>query len=702
MVERVSAVVGGKEIIIETGKIAKQAGGSITIRMGDTIVLVTATAKTEPSENRAFLPLSVDYIEKTFAAGKIPGGFFKREGRPTQQATLTSRFIDRPIRPLFPEGYFNETQVIATVLSADTEHAPDMLAMTGASAALMLSPAPFKGPIAGVRVGRIDGKFVVNPSEEALEKSDIDIILAGSKDAVVMVEGGAKIVPEKDILDAIAFGHKEMQPLIDAQIELQKKAGKPKLADPVLEDNSEMDKKVGDLIGKDLKKAVTIPTKLERYAAIDAVAKMAVETLVTADDDADLKYKVLGSFSEYKKKLVRGMILSDGVRIDGRSLKDVRDITSETSLLPRAHGSALFTRGETQAIVTATLGTKEDQQMIDGLNGKYDKKFMLHYNFPPFSVGEVKFMRSPGRREIGHGALAERAIKEVLPDTEKFPYTIRVVSEIMESNGSSSMATVCGASLSLMDAGVPLKAPVAGIAMGLIMEGEKSAVLTDILGDEDHLGDMDFKVAGTSEGITAIQMDIKIKGLSYELLSEALEQAHGARLHILEKMSATLDKSRENLSQYAPKLTRLTIPVEKIGDLIGPGGKNIRSIIEVTGAKVDINDDGTVIVGAVDQKSGDAAVKLIMRYTLVPQVGKYYKGRVVRVADFGAFVEILPKTDGLVHISQLQNDRTNRTTDVVNVGDEVIVKILEIDRETGKIRLSRKDALGYEGKLENE
>lgn len=702
MSHKFETTFGGKKITIETGKLAKQAGGSVTVRLGDTIVLVTAVVSKEPRENADFLPLTVDYIQKTFAAGKIPGGFFKREGRPTEVETLTSRFIDRPIRPLFPEGYFYETQIVATVLSVDNDNEPDILAMTGASAALCLSEAPFMGPIAGVRVGRVDGKFVLNPTEEELERSDIDVIVAGSKDAVVMMEGGAQEVSEEDMIGAIGFAHREMQPVLALQNEIASKFGKKKkeIAPPKTDDDL-VNKVKGMLSGK-LKEVVTIPTKQERYAAIDALKDEIVAAVVPEGDETGLKKKVGAMIEEERYHLVRKMILDEGRRIDGRKSNEVRPITCEVGLLPRTHGSSLFTRGETQALAVTTLGTKEDQQLIDDLGGEYYKRFMLHYNFPPFSVGEVKPLRSPSRREVGHGALAERAIKRMLPKEDDFPYTIRLVSEILESNGSSSMASVCGSSLSLMDAGVPVKAAVAGIAMGLIKEGEKTVILSDILGDEDHLGDMDFKVAGTRAGITAMQMDIKIAGLTEELLASALRQARDGRFHILDKMEQALAGPRPALSPFAPKLTVLKIPVDRIGDLIGPGGKNVRKIIEETGATVDIEDDGTVVIGASDQASGDRAIKLVRAYTAEAEVGKYYRGKVVRITDFGAFVEIFPKIDGLVHISQLERSRVNQVSDVVKVGDIIIVKCIEIDKENGKIRLSRKEALDYKGPVDNE
>jgi polyribonucleotide nucleotidyltransferase len=698
----VEAKVGKHTVTIETGKLAKQAGGAVTVRQGDTIVLVTATVSKEARENLSFTPLSVDYVEKTFAAGKIPGGFFKREGRPRESETLTSRFIDRPIRPLFPEGWNHETQVIATVLSADNENESDMLAIIGASAALTISDAPFLGPIAGARVIRKDGSFIVNPTQEEAEDADLDLIVAGSKDAVVMVEGGANNASEDDMLKAIAAAHEEMQPIIAAQEKLQKQCGKEKYAAEAPTVDEELVAKVRDFLGDKLAKAVTIPAKQERYGALDALKEELVAALVPEDDETGLKGQVSGIFGDMKKKFVRTMILKDGKRIDGRTTTDVRPITCEVGLLPRTHGSAVFTRGETQALATTTLGTKEDQQLIDGIGEDYYKRFMLHYNFPPFSVGEVKFLRSPGRREIGHGALAERAVKYMLPEQDDFPYTIRVVSEVLESNGSSSMATVCGSALSLMDAGVPIKAPVAGIAMGLIKEGNDYAILSDILGDEDHLGDMDFKVAGTRDGITALQMDIKIAGIPEDVLAKALKQAHDGRMHILGEMAKALEKPRAELSAYAPKLTVIKIPVDRIGDLIGPGGKHIRGICEETGAKIDVEEDGTVIVAAVDQASGEAALKMVKAYTASPEVGKYYRGKVVRIAEFGAFVEIFPKVDGLVHISMLENKRTNSVKDVVKEGDVIPVKCIEIDKASGKIRLSRKDALDYDGPFENE
>lgn len=701
MVHSVKTEFGGRTLTLETGELARQAGGAVTVRYGDTIVLVTATPSEKPKENADFLPLTVDYIEKTFAAGKIPGGFFKREGRPSTLETLTSRFIDRPIRPLFPENYHNETQVIATVLSADLDNEPDILAMAGASAALLLSPAPFLGPIAGVRVGRIGGEFVVNPTPKQMEESDIDVIVAGSKDAVVMVEGGANEVPEADMIAAIHFAHQSIQPVLKIQEELALLAGRPKWEVAETAEDAALEKQVNDFLGSKLKEVIAITAKQERNGAIKNLKEALLqEVCPTGKEDPNCK-TVQKLFEDAQYKVFRNKILSEGRRVDGRATKEIRPIACKAGLLPRTHGSALFTRGETQALVVTTLGSSQDQQLIDALGEVYYKRFMLHYNFPPFSTGEVKFLRSPGRREIGHGALAERALYKVLPSEEDFPYTIRVVSEILESNGSSSMATVCGGSLALMDSGVPIKAPVAGIAMGLIKEGDRYAILSDILGDEDHLGDMDFKVAGTRKGVTALQMDIKIAGLPEKLLQEALTQAHEGRLHILGEMEKVLSQPRESLSPHAPKITTVRIPVDKIGALIGPGGKNIRSIVDETGAKVDVEDDGTVSIFAVDQESGERALRRVQEVTAVPEIGKIYRGKVVKIMEFGAFVEFMPNQDGLVHISQLENHRVKAVSDVVKEGDEIVVKVLEVDPSSGKVRLSRKEALGHEAEVIN-
>ena len=689
MFQSVQTELGGRTLTIESGKLAKQAGGSVTVRCGDTIVLVTVVVKKEPKEGADFLPLTCDYIEKTFASGKIPGGFFKREGRPSELATLTSRFIDRPIRPLFPEGYFHETQLIATVLSADPENEPDILAMIGASAAMMLSEAPFLGPIAGVRVGRIDGVLRINPTPDEMDVSDIDLIVAGSRDAVVMVEGGAEEVSEQDIIAAITFAHKAIQPILKIQEELRQKLGKKKMTIPPVEVDQTLKKEVEGLTGSRLNQAIRIPEKLKRSEEIAALEAKLIKAKVPSEDDGTIAKKIAHIFEEMHYHLMRKMVLEEKVRIDGRRHDEIRPITCEIGLLPRAHGSALFTRGETQALVATTLGSGEDEQIIDALAGEWTKRFMLHYNFPPFSTGETKFLRSPSRREIGHGALAERSILRMIPSEESFPYTIRIVSEILESNGSSSMATVCGGTLSLMDAGVPIKAPVAGIAMGLIKEGDRVAVLSDILGDEDHLGDMDFKVAGTEKGVTALQMDIKIAGVTEALLSEALEQARRGRLHILGKMKEAIGEPRSEISSYAPRIISIKIDKEKIGALIGPGGKNIRGIIDETGAKIDVEDDGTVKIYSSDAEAMKQAVEKVESLTAVPELGKIYKGKVVKVAEFGAFVQILPNTDGLLHISEIDYQRVNSVRDVLNEGDEVNVKVIRMEPD-GKIALSRK------------
>ncbi len=689
---QVSAPLGGKEIVIETGKLAKQAGGSVTVQCGETIVLVTVTAAQQPKENIDFLPLTVDFIEKTFAAGKIPGGFFKREGRPSEFATLISRFIDRPIRPLFPEGWSCETQVIATVLSVDQINDPDTLAMIGASSALIISDVPYTKPMAGCRVGRIDGKLIINAAAPDMEKSDIDLIVAATEDAVVMVEGGGNEVSEKDLIEAILFAHQSLIPVILAQKDLQAKVGKPK-REVVLPPKDDAVLKLVSQAEKEVVQAMKIPVKLERYSKLAEIKESLKSKLAPEGEEIEdsKKLELSSLFEDLKSKIMRTMILKDKVRIDGRELSAIRPISCEVGILPRTHGSGLFTRGETQALVVATLGSADDQQIIDSIKGEDTKTFMLHYNFPPFSVGEVKPLRSPGRREIGHGALAERALVRMLPSQEEFPYTVRVVSEILESNGSSSMATVCGGSLSLMDAGVPIKAPVAGIAMGLIKEGNDVAILSDILGDEDHLGDMDFKVCGTAKGVTALQMDIKIEGVTEQILSQALSQALEGRLHILGKMNEAISAPRTSLSKHAPKIISLTIKKEKIKDVIGSGGKNIRGIIEATGVKIDIDDTGLVRIFSSDDQAIQMAVKMVKDLVAEPEVGKIYDGIVKKIMDFGAFVEILPKTDGLVHISQLAHYRVRQVRDVVNEGDRVKVKCIGID-DSGKIKLSMKEA----------
>jgi polyribonucleotide nucleotidyltransferase len=689
--KRVEIEFHGRRLSIEVGRMAKQANGSALVRYGDTVVLVTATAAKEPREAQDFFPLTVDYQEKTFAAGKIPGGFFKREGRPSEKEVLTSRLCDRPLRPLFPDGFRCETQIIATVLSYDKENDADVLALIGASAALEVSDIPFNGPIAGVRMGRAGGALVVNPTASQLAESDLQIILAGSREAIVMVEGGARMLPEDVILDALYTGHREMQAILDMQAELRRAIGRPKRALVAPHVDQALAARVRELAGAKIRAALAVSGKHARNDAVHQARAEVLSTLAAEAPEREREIKHL--FEACHEEAVRGLIVAQKRRIDGRGLTDIRPITCEVEVLPRTHGSALFTRGETQALVVATLGTSSDEQRIDALIGETYKKFMLHYNFPPFSVGEVKFLRSPGRREIGHGALAERAVAAVLPDETAFPYTIRIVSEILESNGSSSMASVCGSSLALMDAGVPIKAPVAGIAMGLIREGDEIRVLSDILGDEDHLGDMDFKVAGTAEGVTAVQMDIKIGGVTREIMRDALYQARDGRLHILHAMQQALASPRSSVSSYAPRIVTLKIRVDRIRDVIGPGGKVIRGIIEETGVKIDVEDDGTIYIASADETAMQKAVDWIHRLTAEAEVGKIYKGTVKKIMDFGAFVEILPGTDGLVHISQLAPERVARVRDVLNEGDEVMVKVLEVDK-TGKIRLSRKEALG--------
>lgn len=685
---------GGRRLTLETGRMAKQAHGAVLVTYGDTVVLVTACFEPPRREggDRDFLPLTVDYQIKTFAAGKIPGGFFKREGRPSSTEILYSRLIDRPVRPLFPDNYRHETQIIATLLSLDLEHDPSVCALIGASAALEISPIPFQGPIAGVRVGRVDGRLICNPSVEEQSQGDLDILMAGSRDAVVMVEGGAQGVSEDAVMEALFFGQESMQSVLDAQGRMREDVGKPKLEVEPAAVDEELKARVEDLAREDLRRALATTEKLPRYEAVDAVLVRTMEGL--GEEYQERRREVAGFIGDMEKEMIRGAIIVDGRRLDGRGTEDVRELDSQVGLLPRTHGSALFTRGETQALVTTTLGTRQDEQKIDALEGEYYKPFMLHYNFPPYCVGEVKFLRSPGRREIGHGMLAERAITAVLPNSEEFPYTLRIVSEVLESNGSSSMATVCGSSLALMDAGVPIKESVAGIAMGLIKEGDEVRVLSDILGDEDHVGDMDFKVAGSRQGVTAIQMDIKVKGLDRQIMRQALEQARRGRLHILDHMDSVIGGPRAEISVYAPKIISLKIHPDKIRDVIGPGGKIIRAIVEDTGAKIDVEDDGTVNIFSVDGPSGQKALEMIEEIVQEAEVGKLYMGVVKRITDFGAFVEIFPGTDGLLHISQLDRKRVNSVRDILKEGDEVLVKCIEVDRANGRIRLSRKEALG--------
>lgn len=690
MIKKIELDYFGRRLSVEVGRMANQADGAALVQYGETVVLATAVAQSEPKPDLDFFPLTVDYVEKTFAAGKIPGGFFKREGRPSEKEVLTSRLIDRAIRPLFAGGFACETQVIATVLSVDKENDADVVAMIATAVALELSSIPFQGPTAGVRVGRIGGSWTINPTQSEVTLSDVNLFLSGTPDAIVMVEGGAQFVPEPDILEALFFGHAALKPLFELFAELKAAVGKPKRQGAQRELDPSIVEWVERECGEEASRLLAIATKTERQGRLEELQKRVLEARHA--ESVHEEKTVLEAFRHLKRRLMRQMVVRSGRRIDGRTVTEIRPITCAVQILPRTHGSALFTRGETQALSVTTLGTGSDEQKIDALIGEHYKKFMLHYNFPPFSVGEVKFLRSPGRREIGHGALAERALVPILPSEVEFPYTIRIVSEILESNGSTSMATVCGGALSLMDAGVPIKAPVAGIAMGLIREGEEVRVLSDILGDEDHLGDMDFKVAGTREGITALQMDIKMTGVTREVMQEALHQAREGRLHILNIMTQSISEPRKDISLYAPRIVSLKIKPDKIRDLIGPGGKVIRGIVEETGAKIDVEDDGTVLVASSDDDSSRRAIEIIRRLTAEPEVGKIYTGVVRRVMDFGAFVEIFPGTDGLVHISQLAHERVRKVTDVVKEGDSIPVKVLEIDKQ-GKIRLSRKDAL---------
>lgn len=684
----------GQKFSIETGRVAKLASGSVIVRAGDTMVLVTACMGNERDGD--FLPLTMDYVEKAYAAGKIPGGYFRREGKLTDHETLVSRLMDRPCRPLFPETFNRDIQVVATVLSADGINDPDTLAVCGASAALTLSELPFEGPVAAVRVAKLYGKIVINPSVQDYSKLEMSMIVAGTADAICMVEGEAKEVPEKEVLEALFFAHAEIQQLIKMQLELQKTNGRPKVAPKAAVRDEALISSLEKFFTPKLKPAVKIADKLERRDALSKIKEEAKAKFITNPDDEKaseaIAKQISKSYEDMHYKAVRGMAFEDKVRIDGRDFTTVRPISIEVGVLPRSHGSALFQRGETQAIVVTTFGTNDEAQRIETLNGEESKRFMLHYNFPPFSVGETKPMRGPGRREVGHGFLAERAVKAILPEEKAFPYVIRIVSEVTESNGSSSMATVCGSSLALMEAGVPIKAPVAGVAMGLMQEGKQSVVLTDILGDEDHLGDMDFKVCGTEKGITALQMDIKIKGLDQATMSKAMDQAREARIHILKQMTAVISAPKTAMSQYAPKIVTIKINPEKIRDVIGPGGKMIRSITESCGVRIEVTDDGTVNVSSSNSEKIESALVIIRSLTAEAEPGKIYRGIVKRIADFGAFVEIFPGTDGLVHISQLAEARVNRVTDVVNEGDEVFVKCLEVDRQ-GKIRLSLKDAI---------
>jgi len=678
-------VWGGRKLTLETGRIARQADAAVLATYGETTVLCTAVAQKTPKEGIDFFPLTVNYQEKAFAAGKIPGGFFKREGRPAEKETLASRIIDRCIRPLFAPGFRNETQVICTVLSHDLENDPDIVALVGASAALTLSGIPFMGPIGGARVGYVDDEYVINPTLQQMADTKLDLVVAGRSDAIMMVESEAHELSEEVMLGAVMFAQKEFQPVIQAIIELAEACAKEPWDIPEPEDHSALEAKIADLVGDALVEAFKEPEKMARQDKVAAAKKIAKDHF--ADDEAVSGGLLSGLLKKIEKHTLREATLSTGIRVDGRDTKTVRPIVSEVGVLTRSHGSALFTRGETQALVTTTLGTGQDEQIMDALEGEYREHFMLHYNFPPYSVGEASFMRSPGRREIGHGKLAWRALRPLLPAKEDFPYTIRIVSEITESNGSSSMASVCGGSLALMDAGVPLKRPCAGIAMGLIKEDDRYAVLSDILGDEDHLGDMDFKVAGTDQGITSLQMDIKIAGITEEIMKVALGQAKDGRLHILGEMGKAIGAGRESISDFAPRITTMQIPTDKIRDIIGPGGKMIREITEVSGTKIDIDDDGTLKIASADQTATDTAIAMVRDIVAEPEVGEIYDGKVVKCMDFGAFVNFIGKRDGLVHISELAEGRVGQVTDVVKEDDMVKVKVLGVD-DRGKIKLS--------------
>lgn len=692
---KVSALIGNRELILETGKIAKQSNGAVTVQYGGTVVLVTAVTVAEPNEEKDYFPLMVDYRERTYAAGKIPGGYFKREGRPTEKEILTSRLIDRPLRPLFPKDFLNEVQIMATVLSADGENNPDILSMIGASAALLISDIPYETPIGAVRVGLVDGQRVCNPTYGQCESGELDLVVAASEEKVVMLEAGAREISEEEMTRAIALGQEEIQAIIRIQKELKEKVGKPKMVVEKRVVPSEINEKVKQGTQGEFDRIFDLPTKEEREEHRKALYRKVLGQFDVQAPEFKESY-VKMAFDEIEEKRVREMILKQNRRPDGRGFKEFREITCEVGVLPRTHGSALFTRGQTQSLAVATLGTKSDEQMIDALEGELSKRFMLHYNFPPFSVGEVGPNRGPGRREIGHGALAERALKAVMPAEEEFPYTVRIVSDILESNGSSSMASVCGASLALMDAGVPIKSPVGGVAVGLVTEGRDWKVLTDIAGIEDHLGDMDFKAAGSQKGITSLQMDVKIDGITNEILKEALTQSREARLKILEKMTQALPETRKELSPFAPRITTLHINPARIGEVIGPGGKVIRKIVEETGAKIEIEDDGRVMIASSDSKAAEAAIARVKAIVEEPEIGKIYQGRVRKIMNFGAFCEILPGTDGLVHISEIAEGYVKRVEDHLKLGDVVPVKVISVDSE-GKVNLSMVQAKDGEG-----
>jgi polyribonucleotide nucleotidyltransferase len=691
MLQRVEKELAGRKLVLEVGEVAKQANGATLVSYGETVVLVTAVVAPEVREGIDFVPLTVDYREKAYAAGKIPGGFFKREGRPSEREVLTSRLIDRPIRPLFPKGFSQETQVIAIVLSADTENNPDVLAMIGASTALTVSDIPFQGPIGAVRVGRIEGEFVINPTRQQQSLSDLDLVIAGVDEGIVMVEGSGREVSEEVLIEGLEVGHRAIREIIALQRDLRETAGKPKLPSATEASDSALVQRVREVATPWVRDAIRIPEKQVRERRMSEVlAEVLTAMADLLPEQALLVPKLIETI---EREQMRTMILEEGIRADGRRTDEIRPISIRVGVLPRTHGSSLFTRGETQALVVSTLGTSTDEQIVDELEGRSSKAFMLHYNFPPFSVGEVSPMRGPGRREIGHGALAERSVAPILPSSDTFPYTIRVVSDILESNGSSSMATICGATLSLMDAGVPILAPVAGIAMGLISEpGRGIAVLSDILGLEDHLGDMDFKVAGTPTGVTGFQLDVKIGGVDTTILRGAIEQSRQGRLWILEKMASVIAMPRAQLSTHAPRIITIRINPDKIREVIGPGGKVIRGIIEKTGANIDIEDDGRINIASADEKAARAAIELIRGITAEAEIGKIYRGKVKKITDFGAFVEIMPGTDGLVHISQIAEQRIKSVSDVLKEGEEVMVKVLEIDKQ-GRVKLSRREAL---------
>ncbi|MBI3581404.1 MAG: polyribonucleotide nucleotidyltransferase [Nitrospinae bacterium] len=693
MAVQVTAGIGQKKITIETGEIARQAGGSVVVRCGDTIVFSAATAASKSKPGFDFFPLTIDYREKFYSSGRIPGGFLRREGRPADRETLVSRLADRPMRPLFPDGFNNETQVFMYTLSYDGENEPDVLAVNTASAALTISDVPFLGPVGAVRMGIVDGALVVNPTREERKKSAMDVVVAGTSTAITMVEGEAHEVTEARLVEALELAHSEIKKLCAAQLELAAKAPNEKMGfEPAVRETA-VHEQIREKFSAEIKTAVCIPEKHQRAGALSEIKSKIVKALTTDENRAALEGTIKSAYDDVEQMVVRHMIVTEGRRADGRGLAEVRPISIRTGVLPRAHGSALFTRGETQVLVAVTLGTGQDEQLIDNIEGKSDKDYYFHYNFPPFSVGEVKFQPGPGRREIGHGMLAERAVGFCLPDKEKFPYTVRVVSEVMESNGSSSMASVCGGTLALMDAGVQIKAPVAGVAMGLVAEGDKTAIITDILGLEDALGDMDFKVAGTRKGITAIQMDIKTVGLSMQIMKDALAQANGARMHILDQMAAALPKPKDDISLYAPRMIIVKVPSDMVGAVIGPGGKIIRSITEASNSQIDIEDDGTVKIFAANLEDAQKAKTMVENIVQPAEIGKTFIGKVTRIVDFGAFVQISPGTEGLVHISHMAPHRIDRVSDVVSEGDEILVKVIDVDQRTKKIRLSHKEAL---------